>query len=304
MNKVIFDNLDYLIDTLENDEYNNYYYNSNKFKIKHNKNEKKLDIEAKLGINNFYLKDNINNINYIFAKKYLNTEIQLIQVLIQENENKKYFYFLMKDKFISLVSCYYNKDNDMNIYENKLVLGNKKVDIIKYMNFISKAANYDEYLKKDNKEEFEQNIPYNFEEEIPEDIEEYIIDELEELEEYDIEEFEEEEEDDFSEELDINTLEENEDEDYNNYLCAQLQDYNNYNVIVNGQEIESKEEKRQIIPKFYLELEEIYADAMFLQEIMVNLKMVLDDKNVQIIEQQRQINVLTKEKEEQLDLEK
>jgi len=86
MDNALLDIIEEITEMLEDEKYDSYVYDNNRFHIIDRYNN--IDFEAKLGSNSYYFKDNISGLSYIKTKKFLNDKTTIQQILIQFEKEK------------------------------------------------------------------------------------------------------------------------------------------------------------------------------------------------------------------------
>ena len=122
-----------IINMLENNEYESFTYQNGKFHFVDK--AKKIDIDAKLSNNNFYFKDNINKLNYIFAKRYLDDYTTLQNILVEKNDEKFYYSYIEKYSYIRLARLIRKNQNNEYLYtENQDIVNKSDEELLKFAN--------------------------------------------------------------------------------------------------------------------------------------------------------------------------
>lgn len=130
MDNALLDIIEEIIEILEDDNYDAYVYNNNKFTFIDKYNN--IDFEAKLSNNNYYFKDNISGISFMKTKKYIDDNTTMQQMLIQQEQENCYFAYLERNGYVSLVRVARIEGTDSLICNNMNVIGQPWDDISKY----------------------------------------------------------------------------------------------------------------------------------------------------------------------------
>ncbi|MBR3673086.1 MAG: hypothetical protein IKN65_02170 [Clostridia bacterium] len=243
MEERIVDTVDTIIKLIENDEFKVYKYDNKKFHIIDK--EKNIDFQAKLANNNYYFRDNINNLTYIKTRKFLGRDFTVQQILVEDGTEKCYYSFLERDYQTSLISVV-STDEDMSLTcTNTEVVDHDWKDIMAYAK------------------------------EIFEDIKDYSDEDEEGLAEEDLDEDELAEEEFDNDELNDEELD---DDDESNAEKMNLEEfYERYNLFINKKEIDGKA-KINIVPDLEIATFKRYANSILLDETVGNLKIVIESK--------------------------
>ena len=130
MDNALLDIIEEIIEMLEDEKYDSYVYDNNKFHIIDRYNN--IDFEAKLGSNSYYFKDNISGLSYIKTKKFLNDKTTIQQILIQL-ENEKCFYSCLERKgYVSLARVIRVEGEDSLVCGNLNILNHTWKEILEY----------------------------------------------------------------------------------------------------------------------------------------------------------------------------
>lgn len=130
MNKALLDIIDEIIDSLENESFESFVYDNDKFYIVDKYNN--IDFQAKLGNNNYYFRDNISGMSFMKVKKYINDNTSIQQILIQNEKEKCYYSYLERNGYIRLVRALRIEGNDSLVCNNFNVLNQSWKEIAKY----------------------------------------------------------------------------------------------------------------------------------------------------------------------------
>lgn len=298
------DIIERIIDLIENNEYTAYKFWENRLLFIDK--EQNIDLQAKLGYNNYYIKDNITNSTYIKTTKYLDTDTKIQQILI-ENENEKCYYsFLERDSYTSLARVIKVRGNDTIVCNNNNIVGQTWEDVLKYSRSIYDFESYDiesedidsfESYFEDliNRASAENSISADNYEEIPKEyIKDYTDDYDDECEdeydnEYD-EDYDEDYDNDVDNDYDYDEDESNYDDEYENSVDSeketeQLERNKNSNKVFekftlysNGQEVDENFRGRMIY-ELANSIEIIFDESILLDQVISDLKVVIDSKN-------------------------
>lgn len=259
MEDQIIDTLDDIIEKIENNEHNGYYHNekTNKFHIIEKSKQGTIDIEAKLGINNFYIRDNVLDFNYIFSKRYLDDKINIQNIYIDDGYDKKYYCFLENETFVNLIACSCVKNKCDILCKNNIVFGKSFEEILEYAKktfaeFLQEEnENYGLYKIEEKEDEYEEDIEEDFEEDI---------------EECEYEENEHEEDSDNAEQ----ELDDEEDD-----ISIMLDIYKNYELKIDGV-VNNNEIKTWLMMELETDVEHAFYNSILIKDGIENLKMVIE----------------------------
>lgn len=132
MDNEFLDKIDEIIDMLEDNEYKSYLFKDNKFHIIDK--EKDIDFTVKLGINNYYYKDNSLGLTYIFSKKYLNEDTTIQQILVEDKSEKCYYAFLERNNLVEFIRIVRKDEKGSFICDNNNLMKKNFKEIIDYAN--------------------------------------------------------------------------------------------------------------------------------------------------------------------------
>lgn len=132
MDNEFLDKIDEIIDMLEDNEYKSYLFKDNKFHIIDK--EKDIDFTVKLGINNYYYKDNSLGLTYIFSKKYLNEDTTIQQILVEDKSEKCYYAFLERNNLVELIRIVRKDEKGSFVCDNNNLMKKDFKEIIDYAN--------------------------------------------------------------------------------------------------------------------------------------------------------------------------
>lgn len=143
--------IDRIIDLIENDEYKAYKFLGNRLLFKDK--EQNIDLQAKFGYNNYFIKDNISNSTYIKTKKFLDKDTTIQQIYMDEGINKNYYSFIERDAYISLARVVKVRGKDSIVCINNNIANHTWEDILKYSKSIFEFQTSD--VEASDIEEFE-----------------------------------------------------------------------------------------------------------------------------------------------------
>ena len=130
MDNALLDIIEEIIEMLEDEKYDSYVYDNNRFHIIDRYNN--IDFEAKLSGNNYYFKDNISGMSYIKTMKFLNDKTTIQQILIQL-ENEKCFYSCLERKgYVNLARVIRVEGEDSLVCGNLNILNHTWEEILEY----------------------------------------------------------------------------------------------------------------------------------------------------------------------------
>lgn len=295
MENALVDIIDEIIDMLEDDKYESYMYEDNKFHIIDKYNN--IDFQAKLGNNNYYFKDNISGLSFIKTKKYLNDNTTIQQLFIEENDEKCFYSFLERNGYVSLVRAIRIEGNDSLVCNNFNVLNHTWEEIKKYAD-----GCFEDISDMEDVKSIEFTPDDDFLTEIAEEEDEFSRKELyfdadeNEDDQYESEQLEENEMYGLSDLFEKNTIndyetyitrkqecEEN-DEKYNQKedrlpiggFSEAIEDYYaNYQLVINGREIDGQA-KCRIIGDCEAAVDEKSYDSGSFDQAAINLRVVLN----------------------------
>lgn len=146
-----------IIELIESDKSKAYAYSNNKFHIIDKDNN--IDFQAKLCNNNYYFKDNINNLTYIKTIKYLDSDTTIQQILLEEGNEKCYYSFLERDSYTSLARMIRVNNEESLVCTNTEIVNHTWKEILDYANTIFEPVfdgyDFDNPDDMDNIEHFE-----------------------------------------------------------------------------------------------------------------------------------------------------
>lgn len=244
--------LDEIIDIIENNEHNSYYHNSktNKFHIIDKNKYRTIDLEAKLGINSFYLKDNVLDFKYIYSKRYLDDTINMQQIYLDDGYDKKYYCFLENDTYVNLVACSCMKNNSDIICKNNLVFGKNSIEILNYA-----KKSFEQFLEEE-KEKYDNSQREECEEEYDDEFDEDYYDE---------------EDSDYENTENLSPEDEMEEDE----TSIILQIYKDYELKIDGV-VNNNEIKSWLITELETDIEHAFYNSILIKSGIENLKMVVD----------------------------
>lgn len=313
MEKEIMNLIDKVIEMLEDDEFQSYFYTNNRFHIVNE--DEDIDLEAKIYNNNFYFKDNVNKLLYMYTKKYLDKDTSIQKILINNDAGQFFYSYLERYCFTKLLGLIRKEGKDFIKYVNKDLIKSSDKELIKFAD--ENLSEYSRYgSKTDDKMDIKDYAKHYFEshsnkeddypeleelsnEDLLED--EEFIDEFDEFDEFD--DFDENDKIVFEEDIDdeemvtasstfegktISEYKEAIDEQAKTYKMVKytnqkedkkllLDYYKNVEIIVNNKIIQGTE-KIIMAGDSDVIVEEKYLDAVLVCEYASNLKMVLDEK--------------------------
>lgn len=164
--------LEKITDLIESDNYKAYKFFANRL-LFIDKDEK-INMQVKLGHNNYYIKDNINNLTYIKTKKYLDDDTKLEQILMIDGTDKEYYSYIERDLYTSLARVIKTHGKDKIVCTNTNIADQNWKDILQYSYSIFEFENDD-----DIEEDDEYDDPDDAEYEEPDDDEYDDLDETE-----------------------------------------------------------------------------------------------------------------------------
>ncbi len=94
-----------IIDMIDANDYQSYFFEKNRFHLIDK--DRMIDFEATIGNHNYYLKDNIANNTYIATRKYIDDDVFIYHIFMQNSAYKKYISLFTKKEltgFIQLIS--------------------------------------------------------------------------------------------------------------------------------------------------------------------------------------------------------
>ncbi len=121
-----------ILDMLENDECESYYFANNRFHIVDDELELNLEIEVK--DNQFCIRDNVSNAVYYFQKKYLDNETTNRKIIMKMDDEKIYYEFLERDCYIKFVRIIRKDDGNYMICENTELADKDDKTVLKIAN--------------------------------------------------------------------------------------------------------------------------------------------------------------------------
>lgn len=237
MENLFVEKIDQIIDEIESGDSNFYYYKDNNFHYIDNK--KHIDFAAKVGNNSFSFKDNELGVTYIYSKKYLNEETTIQKIIVDDYDNKKCYIFMENDTLVHMLAYISTSNTESIVCKNKAAFDKDEEELIQYSNEMFGKRDLNSYSDDEEYDDFEDDEEYDdFEEEF----------------------------DDLADERDI----------AGEILRDAIEEYyTQYDLKINNIKMDNKQ-KSICIPKYELEIEEVYYNCIILNEGMQNLKMVLE----------------------------
>ena len=303
--------IDKIIELLEDDNYKAYKFFCNKLLFIDK--EHKINFQAKLANNNYFFKDNINNILYIKVKKYIDNNTAIQQILKDDGKEKSYYSFIERNNYTSLARVVKLRDKDILVYTNTEVMNKSFNDILKYADSVFEIGKYkpgkaemgefETYFEKlvDKTPKENEDTFKNIEDAIKKHIEEKneYLDSLKENN-LDSTENEDEYEDDYEEEYEEEYEDEAEDDvhyydtesDYdsfdvnnnnldqpeeNGYIKGISDFYDKFTLYIGNLEIQD-DEKIKMIADCEAEIDDVFFDSKMLDNEVIDLKAVIEAK--------------------------
>ena len=141
-----------IIEMIDTKTFDSLLYDGNKFHIIDTK--RKIDLEAKFGENNFYLKDNIGNFLYMYSKEYIDNLTSIRQVLFDDGFDKNYISFFKRYNDLGIIRVA-KKISDVEIIcSNYEILGKGKENLLEY---IDKYVEEEEIVQQEIEQQLQED---------------------------------------------------------------------------------------------------------------------------------------------------